>query len=565
MKPSVWAPYADHVDVVVGDKRVGMSRQEKGWWHADVELLPGDSYAFSLDQGTPLPDPRSRFQPDGVHGPSRVIELSSDSDGAWSGFDLKTAVIYEMHVGTFTRDGTFEGAIKRLDHLVDLGVDALEVMPVNQFSGRHGWGYDGVDLFAVHDTYGGPEGFRRFIEACHDRGVGVLLDVVYNHLGPVGNYLGSFGPYFTDAYQTPWGDAINLDGPGSDEVRRFFIDNACMWLRDYGVDGLRLDAVHAFVDRSAVHFLEELANEVNALERRLGRRLWLIAESDLNDPRLLWSRAEGGYELDAAWSDDFHHSLHVALTGEQAGYYQDFDTLGDLATALRSVYVYAGRYSPSRDRRHGRPVTGLAGDRFIGYAQNHDQVGNRARGERIGHLVDQPHLYVAAALVMTAPFVPMLFQGEEWGASSPFLYFSDHEDPEIGEAVRRGRRDEFAAFGWEPEQIPDPQDRSTYAASMLRWEETDASPSRDLLRWYRLLIQLRHDTPDLNGGRLDEIEVVSDDEDRTLVMRRGSFVLAANLSDADRDLDLPGHPIQLGPASVALLELISFPGTLSAR
>jgi maltooligosyltrehalose trehalohydrolase len=514
-----------------------------GWWVLDVPGLgAGTDYAFALDGSPPRPDPRSRWQPRGVHGPSRLVGPGRPGvpGGGWRGFHLPSAVLYELHIGTFTPGGTFEAAVERLDHLVELGVTAVSLMPVNAFSGRHGWGYDGVGLYAVHEPYGGPEGLSRFVDACHRRGLGVVLDVVYNHLGPSGNYLGEFGPYFTDRYGTPWGPAVNLDGRGSDEVRRFFLDNAVMWLREYRMDGLRLDAVHAMVDTSAVHLLEELAVEVEALSTQLGRPLWLIAESDLNDPRLLWSRERGGHGLHAQWSDDFHHALHTAITGETDGYYSDFGRIRDIATALRYGYVYAGRHSRHRGRRHGRPPEGLSGHRFLAYIQNHDQVGNRAQGRRIGHLVGTELVKVAAALVLTAPFIPMLFQGEEWSTSAPFQYFTDHEAPELGHAVREGRRSEFAAFGWDPASIPDPQDPETFQRSKLRWEEREERPHAEVEAWYREVIALRRSLPDLLDPRLEAVVVDADETDRTLVMRRGGVVVCCNLSESDRRLD-PGQ------------------------
>lgn len=537
----MWAPRPGRVDLVVADRRMPMKRGEDDWWRADEELALGTDYGFSLDGGPALPDPRSRHQPRGVHGPSRVVRIAPPPDSGWSGFDLGRAVLYELHVGTFTPEGTFAAAAGRLDHLVDLGIDVVELMPVHQFPGVHGWGYDGVDLFAPHEPYGGPAGLRAFVDACHRRGLGVLLDVVYNHLGPDGNYLDRFGPYFTDLYHTPWGEAVNLDGPGSDEVRRFFIDNALMWLEEYGLDGLRIDAVHAFVDRSALPFLEELSLEVDALERRLERPLYLIAESDLNDPRLVWPRERGGYALEAAWSDDFHHALHAWLTGETEGYYADFGRLDDIAEALGSVYVYAGRHSRHRGRRHGRPVEDLSGTRFLGYLQNHDQVGNRARGERIGHLVDGARQRVGSALVLTAPFVPMLFQGEEWGASTPFPYFTDHQDAELSEAVARGRREEFASFGWSAEEIPDPTLPDTFRSAVLDWSERDEPAHAELLDWYRRLIELRRATPDLTDGRLDRLSVTQGDA--TLLVRRGSVIVAVNFSETERALDVPGGTV----------------------
>ena len=456
-----------------------MTARADGWWTAEaVSAAPGTDYAFRLDGGPPLPDPRSVWQPQGVHGPSRVLDHGAFpwTDGRWQQGPLPSAVLYELHVGTFTPEGTFEAAIARLDHLVDLGITHVELMPVAEFPGSRGWGYDGVDLYAPHHAYGGPEGLKRLVNACHAKGFAVLLDVVYNHLGPAGNYLERFGPYFTARHQTPWGPAVNLDGPGSDEVRRFFCDNALMWLRDYHLDGLRLDAVHALVDTSAVSFLEQLAAEVHALEAHLGRHLVLIAESDLNDPRVVRPPELGGYGLGAQWSDDFHHALHTVLTGERDGYYADFGSLADLAKALTGTFVYDGRYSHFRGRRHGRPTAGLTGDHFLGYLQNHDQIGNRAQGERSSHLPNSGRLKIAAALVLTSPFIPLLFQGEEWGASTPFQYFTDHDDPELGRAVREGRRVEFAGFGWAPEAIPDPQDPATFARSKLDWQERARSP-----------------------------------------------------------------------------------------
>jgi maltooligosyltrehalose trehalohydrolase len=549
----VWAPDAERVDVVVGEQRRRMRRRSVvgggaegggGWWELDApDLGPGTDYAFSLDGAPPVPDPRSRWQPDGVHGPSRVVDPSRPGDRGrgWRGFHLPSAVLYELHIGTFTQGGTFDSAVERLDHLVELGVTAVSLMPVNAFPGRHGWGYDGVSLYAVHEPYGGPEGLARFVHACHERGLGVILDVVYNHLGPDGNYLGEFGPYFTERYATPWGQAVNLDGAGSDEVRRFFIDNALMWLRDYEIDGLRLDAVHAIVDTSAVHLLEEMAVAVDTLSAQLGRPLWLIAESDLNDSRLLWGRDRGGYGLHAQWSDDFHHALHAALTGETDGYYADFGRIQDIATALRQAYVYAGRHSRHRGRRHGRPADGLEGHRFLGYIQNHDQVGNRARGERIAHLAGTELAKVAAALVLTSPFVPMLFQGEEWASSSPFRYFTDHDDPELGDAVREGRRSEFAAFGWDPGSIPDPQDPATFRRSKLRWEERSEAPHDGVEAWYRELIALRRSLPDLLDTDLAALDVEVDEAERILVLRRGRVIVGCNLGEADQVVDLSGE------------------------
>jgi maltooligosyltrehalose trehalohydrolase len=538
----VWAPRARRVDVVLrGDERHALDGpDEHGWFSAAVEGAgPGDDYAFSLDDGPARPDPRSPWQPEGVHGPSRLVDHAAFpwTDGDWrGGVPLAEAVVYELHVDTFSPDSSYEGAIPRLDHLVDLGVTHVELLPVAEYPGRWGWGYDGVDLYAPNSTDGGPEGLKRLVDACHAKGLAVIVDVVYNHLGPSGNYLGAFGPYFTDRYGTPWGEAVNLDGPDSDPVRAFVIDNALMWLRDYHVDGLRLDAVHAIVDTSATHILEELAVRVDELEAELGLPKFLVAESDLNDPRIVADRAVGGYGMDAQWSDDFHHALHAVLTGERAGYYADFGSVGQLAKALRQAFVYDGSYSPHRRRRHGRTPAGIPATRFLGYLQNHDQVGNRANGERSSMLMSDGLLKVAAALVLLGPSVPMLFHGEEWGASTPFLYFTDHDDPELGKAVTEGRRREFAAFGWDPAEVPDPQDPATFERSKLNWDELSEPRHADLLHWHKRLIALRRAVPAPNAP----VDVAYDEDGRWLVFTRGPLTVAANLGD--RPVAVPALP-----------------------
>ena len=530
----VWAPQRRAVELQLGLRRVPMHATPRGWWTVDVPLAAAEAdYAFVLGGSAPRPDPRSPWQPAGIHGPSRLIDHAAFkwTDTGWQPPRLETGVIYELHVGTFTPAGTFEAAIEQLAHLVGLGVTHVELMPVQEFSGVRGWGYDGVDLYAPHHAYGGPAGLKAFVDACHARGLAVLLDVVYNHLGPAGNYLGEFGPYFTDRYTTPWGPAVNLDGAGSDEVRRFICDNALMWLRDYHMDGLRLDAVHALIDTSAMHVLEQLAGDVAALEADLGRRLVLIAESDLNDPRIVRPPALGGFGIDAQWTDDFHHALHALLTGERQGYYADFGSLADVATALRDAYVYAGRYSAFRDRSHGRPASGLPGHAFVACLQNHDQVGNRARGERSAHLMNRDRLMIGAALVLTAPFVPMLFQGEEWGASSPFQYFTAHEDPKLARRVREGRRHEFARFDWSPDDVPDPQSESTFLRSKLDWSELTRAPHAEVLEWHRSLIHLRRRLPALHDGCREDVQTQFDEADRWLVIRRGSVSIACNLAE----------------------------------
>jgi maltooligosyltrehalose trehalohydrolase len=528
----VWAPRARALAVRIGGEDHPMQTAGGGWWKCRVESAgPGSGYSFVVDGADPVPDPRSQYQPDGVHGPSRLIDHGAFqwTDASWQARPLSSAILYELHVGTFTPGGTFASAIERLDYLRDFGVTHIELMPVNQFSGERGWGYDGVDLFAPHRAYGTPDDLKQLIDACHARGLAILLDVVYNHFGPDGNYLERFGPYFTPDYKTPWGPAINLDHRDSQEVRRFFLDNAVYWLRDYHFDGLRLDAIHAYYDRSGVTFLENLSSEIDSLKASLGRQLVLIAESDLNDPRIITCREAGGVGIDAQWSDDFHHALHSVLTGETTAYYEDFGSMRHLATALREGYVYAGNYSKHRARTHGRRDPHLSGHRLLGYSQNHDQAGNRATGERLSHLVGPGRQKIAAALVLTAPFVPMLFQGEEFGASSPFQYFTNYQDERLGKSVSDGRRNEFAAFGWDPEQVPDPQDRATFERSKLPWEEIRGEPNAALLAWYRKLIAFRHSQPALTDGRLDRVEVTFDEHAGWFTMKRGPVEVVCNL------------------------------------
>jgi len=525
----VWAPAAANMTVVLPDVERPLVAASGGWWEDTAELPPATRYRLRVDDGPPLPDPRSPFQPEGVDGPSATVDHEAFlwSDAAWTGpVPLPSAVVYELHVGTFSAAGTFDGVVAHLPHLRALGVTHVELMPVAEFPGTRGWGYDGVLLYAPHHAYGGPEGLKRLVDACHAAGLAVVLDVVYNHLGPYGNHLAAFGPYFTDRYATPWGDAVNLDGAGSDEVRRFFIDNAVMWLRDYHVDALRIDAVHALLDTSATHLLEQLATEVEALSAHVGRALQLIPESDLNDARVISRREVGGYGLDAQWSDDFHHALHSVLTGERDGYYADFGTLGDLATALSSGWVYAGRYSPHRGRVHGRPLVGIPAWRLLGYLQNHDQIGNRALGDRVAASVSRGRLLAGAALVACSPFVPMLFMGEEWGCRQPFAYFTDHTDEALADAIREGRRRDFAAFGWDPSRVPDPQDPAT--AEVLDWSAVDG----EILEWWTELLALRRRRPELTDGRFDRVAVAYDEVAGWLVMRRGAVSVGANLGPA---------------------------------
>jgi maltooligosyltrehalose trehalohydrolase len=540
----VWAPTPRRVELVVANGTFEMSREGEGWWILRLDHAgPGTRYGFSLDGGPPRPDPRSASQPDGTDGLSEVVDHTSFewTDSGWRGVSLRGAVLYELHVGTFTPAGTFDAAIERIPHLVELGIDAIELLPVVEFSGTRGWGYDGVDLFAPHHVYGGPDGLKRLIDACHRHGIGVVLDVVYNHVGPAGNRLGEFGPYFSERHRTNWGDAVNFDGPGSDEVRRFVIDNALMWMHDYHVDGLRLDAVHAIVDESARHVLEEIAAEVDALAVHVRRPLFLIAECDLNDPRFVRSRDAGGYGFDSAWADEWHHALHAALTNDRTGYYEDFGTLAALAKALRQAWVYDGTWSQHRQRHHGRSPAGLAGHQFVVCTQNHDQVGNRAAGERSSALMSEGRMRVAAALLLAGPFTPMLFQGEEWGATTPFQYFTDHRDPDLAAAVSRGRRDEFANVGWDPDDVPDPQELETFDRSKLDWHETDEAAHAAVLAWYRELIALRRQIPALSDPRLDRNQVDVDENRATIAMTRGPVKVIVNLGVADHHFWFPAE------------------------
>lgn len=530
----VWAPKAKTIGVKIKNTVLAMQKAAGGWWQTDVQDAgAGTDYAFVVDGNEPaVPDPRSSWQPHGVHGPSRIVDHAAFAwtDAQWQAPPLASAVVYELHIGTFTPAGTLDAARAHLPYLKELGMTHVELMPVNAFPGQRGWGYDGVSLFAPQEAYGGPEALKRFVDSSHQHGLAVLLDVVYNHLGPSGNYLGKFGPYFTRLHNTPWGDAVNLEDAGSHEVRRFFCDNALMWLRDYHFDGLRLDAVHAYMDRTAIHFMEQLGSEVRALEAETGRRYVLIAESDLNDPRIVTSPEAGGYGMDAQWSDDFHHALVTVLTGDGSGYYEDFGTIADLAKALRSAFVYDGGYSKHRDRMHGRPIEGLQSWRFLGYSQDHDQVGNRARGERLSHLTSIGRAKIAAALVLTAPFVPMLFQGEEWAATSPFQYFTDHEDSELGRFVSEGRKREFATFGWNPDDVPGPQEEETFLRSKLNWNERTQQPHTAMLTWYKRLIALRKAHRELTNGAFDKTEIAFSEEEKWLSMRRGSIEVIANLN-----------------------------------
>lgn len=571
----VWAPLANSLSVHAGGKSFPMTGPDhEGWWLAKVESADhGTDYGFLINgDEKPYPDPRSQWQPNGVHGLSRVYDQSTFrwTDEAFNARPLSSATVYELHVGTFTPEGTLDAAVAKLQYLRDLGITHVELLPVGSFEGDHGWGYDGVSLYAVHEPYDGPDALKRFVDAAHSVGLAVIVDVVYNHFGPSGNYTGKYGPYLTDAHKTPWGGAVNLEEAASHHVRRFFLDNAQMWLRDFHMDGLRIDAVHSFVDRSAIHILEELAAEIETLGATLGRLLVLIAESDLNDPRIVTPRDCGGLGMDAQWNDDFHHALFAVLNREKpAGYYTDFGSLANLAKALERTFVYDGIYSPSRNRRHGRPVGNLSQHRFLGFIQNHDQVGNRAVGDRVSQSAGIERAKIAASLVLLGPFIPMLFQGEEWATTSPFLYFADHQDPELARMVSDGRRHEFDKFGWDPSIIPDPEKRESFLRSKLNWDELPEPAHADVLDWYRKLIRLRRSEPSLNNGEPGNTSVSFNEDERWLCMRRGFTIVACSIADkvqtlpidregeliltSHRDVAIAGERVTLPPDSIAVI------------
>lgn len=494
----VWAPFHQEISLKIhrpGQLRARMERDEWGYHTAVVDSIePNSSYSYELSDGRTLPDPASRFQPAGVHEPSRILDLAAFdwTDSGWSGRDLASSIFYELHVGTYTAEGTFEAIIPKLDELAELGITTIELMPIAQFPGRRNWGYDGVYQFAAQNSYGGPQGLQRLVDAAHKRGLAVALDVVYNHLGPEGNYFGAYGPYFSERYKTPWGEAINFDGPDSDPVRRYFIDNALYWAEQFHIDALRLDAIHGIFDFSANHFLAQLKSEMCALAERLGRPIPVIAESNLNDSKLLHSAERGGYGLDGQWSDDFHHAVHTLLTGECDGYYADFGKLSDLTETLKRGWCYTGQYSVFRRRCQGNSPAGIDRSRFVVCTQNHDQVGNRALGERLSTLVSMEALKLAAGITLLSPLTPLLFMGEEYAETSPFQYFVSHTDAELIENVRKGRRSEFSTFDW-AEEIPDPQAESTFDASRLVHSRKQAEPHRTMLRFYRRLICFRRE------------------------------------------------------------------------
>ncbi len=565
---AVWAPSAANVRVLVDEQVHQMTADGDGWWRVDgIAATPDSDYGFLLDDDpNPLPDPRSRWQPHGVHALSRGFDPSrfAWTDDAWTGRQLVGGIVYELHIGTFTPGGTLDAAIDKLDHLVDLGVDFVELLPVNGFSGTHNWGYDGVLWYAVDDSYGGPDAYLRFVDACHGRGLAVIQDVVYNHLGPSGNHLPRFGPYVHDDCSNTWGPSINFQ---SVEVRRFILDNAAMWMRDYHVDGLRLDAVHALVDPSPVHILQELAEETDALSAFLGRPLTLIAESDLNDPKLIMPREAGGYGLHAQWNDDFHHAVHVALTGETTGYYADFEHLDALAKVLTRGFYHDGTYSSFRGRDHGNPIqtAHVPTWRLVVANQNHDQVGNRAVGDRLSAMLDTRQLALAAVLTLAGPFTPMLFMGEEWGATTPWQFFTSHPEPELARATSQGRIEEFARMGWDPTVVPDPQAPATFERSKLDWAEPLVGEHARLLSLYRSLARLRRQQPDLTDPSFERTTCEYDEDARWFVLRRGATVIAVNFAAAAVTLPCTGAVLLATDDGVTVTrDAVTLPGRSAA-
>jgi maltooligosyltrehalose trehalohydrolase len=543
----VWAPKHDRVElhlVAPRDLRVQMTKDASGYHAATVDATiverpEGMRYLYVID-GQERPDPASRFQPEGVHGPSEVVGNDFEwHDQGWTGIALEDYVVYELHAGTFTDEGTFDAAIARLDDLKALGITAVELLPVAQFPGSRNWGYDGTYAGAAQASYGGPRALKRLVDACHQRGLAILLDVVYNHLGPEGNYLSEFAPYFTDRYKTPWGLALNFDGPRSDDVRWYFIHSALQWIDEFHFDGLRVDAVHAIVDHSAEPFLQDLCDAVHQRAEKVGRKINVIAESDLNDPRVITPKSEFGLGFDAQWADDFHHSLHTLLTGERDGYYEGFPPkVSNLARVFTTGYLYTGQHSTYRGRKYGLEPKTKDGAKFVISMQNHDQVGNRLMGERITTLLPPEKVRLAAAATILAPFVPMLFMGEEYGETAPFQYFTSHSDPQLIEAVRQGRREEFDDFLWQGE-APDPHDEETFRRSKLDWSRRERDEHAAMWELYRTLLALRRDTPALRSLDLSAVETHADDERRVLLIRRQNVLIAFNFGDEAQTVTLP--------------------------
>ncbi|MET4093222.1 malto-oligosyltrehalose trehalohydrolase [Arthrobacter sp. UYCu712] len=562
----LWAPEAQAVTLLADGRKYPMDRSggaRDGWWTAADAPAAGEvDYGYLLDGDTiPLPDPRSRRQPEGVHSLSRTFDPAGHqwSEGQWEGRGLQGAVIYELHLGTFTPEGTLDAAAGKLGYLADLGVEFVELLPVNGFNGTHNWGYDGVLWYAVHEGYGGPAAYQRFVDAAHAAGLGVIQDVVYNHLGPSGNYLPRFGPYLKSGEGNTWGDSVNLDGPGSDVVRRYILDNAAMWLRDYHVDGLRLDAVHAFKDERAVHLLEEFGALADEISAETGRPATMVAESDLNDPRLLYPRDLNGYGLAGQWSDDFHHAVHVNVSGEATGYYEDFESLESLAKVLRSGFFHDGSYSSFRERHHGRPINSalVHPSALVVCSQNHDQIGNRATGDRLSQSLSYGQLALAAVATLTSPFTPMLFMGEEYGATTPWQFFTSHPEPELGKATAEGRIREFERMGWDPAVVPDPQDPETFTRSKLDWSEAAEGEHARLLELYRALIALRRSTPELVDPGFEDTAVDFSETEGWLVLRRGRVQVAMNFSAEPRRVAVRGTSLLLATDDAVLPDSVS--------
>lgn len=537
----VWSRKASSITLIYGDSNERVPMQQEGhWWLSPIELPDGTPYLLSVDDGDPVPDPRALKRPNGVHGPAQT--WTPPPPVTFDAGNLLGRIFYEMHIGTFTPEGSFDAAIEHLDHLVDLGVEVVEVMPVAAFPGTFGWGYDGVSLFATQESYGGPEGFRRFIDAAHERGLAVCLDLVLNHFGPVGNYIAQFDDYYSAVHDTPWGPAFDLDGDNRHHVREFLLAVACYWLTEMGVDALRLDAVHALADDSSYHFLAELSDTVAELETTTGRTFTLIAESDLNDPRMVMPPSDGGRGMDGQWDDDIHHSLHALFTGERQGYYEDFADRGAIVKSYEEVFFHNGTYSSFRGTLWGRTVErSMDRRKFIAFSQNHDQVGNRAIGDRPSRVLSDAELAAQAALVLLSPFTPMLFQGEEWASTTPFLFFSDQEgDETMARAMREGRQAEFATHGWDEIygthiDVPDPTDRSTYLKSILDWDQKQSERGQAMLDWYRHLIALRNSVPEFADGSPVTMQW---DGDLLLMRRDTGPVVAVNFGSQGRLLDV---------------------------
>jgi maltooligosyltrehalose trehalohydrolase len=539
----VWSPLAKTVDVITGQKKIALTNSAGYWRSITREILPGSKYKISVDERDPLPDPTSLSQADDVHGPSVAVDLNKFrwTDASWKNIPKQDYIIYELHTGTFTPDHNFDGIIGKLDYLLDLGINAIEIMPVGQFPGSRNWGYDGAFPFAVQHSYGGAAGLQKLVNACHEKGIAVILDVIYNHIGPEGNYLPQFAPYFTDKYHTPWGKALNFDDAWCDGVREYFIENVLMWFRDFHIDALRMDAVHAIKDLSAVHIIKEISEHVDALEQQTGNEYYLIVEMDLNDPVYINAKNKCGYGADAQWVDEFHHALRVAGGQKPEGYYSDFNGIVHLAKSYSDGYVYDGQYSSHRKKIFGRK-TDNPGDQFIVFSQNHDQTGNRMLGERTSTLVSADMCRLMAAAVMISPYIPMLFMGEEWAETNPFLFFISHTDKELAAIVNKGRKEEFSYFNWAGEP-PDPRLEETFTNSMLQWQSLKKEPHKSMHEYYRKLIAFRKANPALNNTNRNATKAEADEINKILRLQRWSdnqrLECILNFSHVDQRYDWP--------------------------